>query len=155
MKNLLIILLTLAPAFFVSAASSKADARAHEGVWKPVAAVLGGAPLPQPVLAAITLKIMGTNYEVTVQGERPDQGTCTLDKSTSPKRMTITSTNGANMGKTFLAIYEMKDDQSLRICYDLSGAAFPKDFDSPKGTKHYLADYRRQKPEAPAAPAQK
>ena len=35
--------------------------------------------------------------------------------------MTITGTEGPNRGKTFPAIYELKDD-TLRICDDLSGA---------------------------------
>ena len=123
-----------------------ADAKAHEGVWKPIAAVLGGAKLPPPALQAITLKITGTSYEVTIEGEKaPDQGTCALDTNASPKRMTILSTNGPNRGKTFLAIYEMKNDRSLRVCYDLSGTEFPKEFKAPKGTTLYLVGYRRQK----------
>src|SRR5687767_13619791 len=73
----------------------------HEGVWKPIAAVLGGARLPDEAVKAITLKISGANYEVTDEGEsHSDKGTCTLDLTTTPKRMTIKSTEGANKGKT-------------------------------------------------------
>src|SRR5687768_9141824 len=81
--------------------STKSKTRAHEGVWKPIAAVLGGMKLPEPALKAITLKITGENYEVTVEGEGPDKGTCTLDTSTTPHRMTIKGTDGPNKGKTF------------------------------------------------------
>jgi uncharacterized protein (TIGR03067 family) len=134
----------------LAASGAKSDAITQEGVWKPKAAVLGGAFLPEPALKAITLKITGGNYEVTVEGEKePDKGTCTLDTSTSPKRMTIKSTEGPNKGKTFLAIYEMKDASSMRVCYDLCGADFPKEFKAPKGTQLYLVGYRRQK-EQPA-----
>ena len=59
--------------------------------------------------------------------------------------MTIKSTGGPNKGKTLLAIYEMKDADSLQICYDLSGRNFPKEFKAPKGTQLHLVDYRRQK----------
>jgi uncharacterized protein (TIGR03067 family) len=119
-------------------------ATAHEGVWKPIAAVLGGVLMPPPALKAITLKITGANYEVTVDGEKEsDRGTCILDTSTTPHRMTIKSTAGPNSGKTFLAIYEMKDAGKLRVCYDLSGAEFPKEFKAPKGTQLYLVGYRR------------
>jgi uncharacterized protein (TIGR03067 family) len=59
--------------------------------------------------------------------------------------MTIKSTEGPNRGKTFLAIYEMKDAGSMRVCYDMSGTEFPKEFKAPKGTQLYLAGYRRQK----------
>ena len=127
-------------------AEAKPDTTAQEGVWKPIAAVLGGVKLPKPALDAITLKITGGNYEVTVAGEEgPDKGTCTLDTTTTPKRMTIKGTDGPNKGKTFLAIYEMKDAGSLRVCYDLSGKEFPKEFKAPKGTQLYLVGYRRPK----------
>jgi uncharacterized protein (TIGR03067 family) len=128
------------------AEAPKGDAPTHEGVWKPIAGILDGARLPEPALKAITLKIAGLNYEVTVEGEnQTDKGTCTLDTTTNPKRMTIKSTEGPNRGKTFLAIYEMKDSVSMRVCYDLSGMDFPKEFKAPKGTHHYLVGYRRQK----------
>ena len=92
------------------------------------------------------MKITGGNYEVTVAGEKePDKGTCTLNTNTSPKRMTITSTNGPNCGKTFLAIYEMKDAVSMRVGHDLPGTDFPKDFKAPRGTRLYLVGYRRQR----------
>jgi uncharacterized protein (TIGR03067 family) len=134
------------PADAKSGKAAPAHAKAPEGVWKPIAAVLGGARVPPAEIKAITLKITGGNYEVTVEGEKDsDKGTCTLDTSTSPKRMTIKSTDGPNRGKTFLAIYEMKDAGSLRVCYDLSGTEFPKEFKAPKGTQLYLVGYRRQK----------
>ena len=59
-------------------------------------------------------------------------------------RMTIKSEEGPNKGKTFLAIYEMKDEVSMRVCYDLSGKEFPTEFKATPGTKLYLAGYRRQ-----------
>ena len=160
MKHLLIIILVVSHALFPCGADKdtqvKAVSRSPEGVWKPIAAVLGGARLPQPALDAITLKITGTNYVVTVEGEKePDKGTSTLDESTSPKRMTITSTNGPTRGKTFLAIYEMKNDQSLRVCYDLSGTEFPKEFKATKGTHAYLVGYRRQIDRTAGDPAKK
>jgi uncharacterized protein (TIGR03067 family) len=155
----LILILTVWQALHVNAADQPMTAAAKplnpDGVWKPIAGVLGGAPLPDAALKAITLKITGTNYNVTVTGEGADRGTCTLHPSKSPKRMTITGTSGPNRGKTFLAIYEMKDEGSLRVCYDLSGTDFPKEFQSPKGTKHYLADYRRQKEQATGVPERK
>ncbi|MDQ3625495.1 MAG: TIGR03067 domain-containing protein [Verrucomicrobiota bacterium] len=151
MKHILILVLASVLSLTMRAADKQlagdvtASAITQEGVWKPIAAVLGGARLPEPALKAITLKITGGNYEVTVEGENePDKGTCTLDTSTSPKRMTIKSTDGPNRGKTFLAIYEMKDAVSMRVCYDLSGTDFPKEFKAPKGTQLYLVGYRRQ-----------
>lgn len=123
----------------------------HQGVWKPIAAVLGGVRLPESACQAITLTLDGDQYEVTVEGEaEPDRGTFTLDPAATPKRMTITSKEGPNKGKTFLAIYEMKDDVSMRVCYDLSGTEFPREFKAPPKSSLYLVGYRRQKPAAKA-----
>jgi len=98
--------------------------------------------------------LLFANYEVSVVGEKqPDRGTHALDESTTPRRITITSTNGPNKGKTFLGIYEVKDANSLRVCYDLSGTAFPAKFESTTETGHYLVEYRRSDDKAPPRPA--
>ncbi len=121
----------------------------YDGIWKPKGAMLGGVLLPPPALKAITLRIDKDKYEVTVDGEdHSDMGTFTLDETTTPKRMTIKSTAGPNKGKTFLAIYEIKNADAMRVCYDLSGKAFPKEFKAPKDSELYLVGYRRQVPDA-------
>jgi uncharacterized protein (TIGR03067 family) len=119
------------------------DAKAMQGVWKPVTAVLGGKPMPPPVVTAITLMLTNGMYNVTVEGERSDKGTVKLDTAATPRQMSITGTNGPNLGKTFPAIYELKGD-TLRICYDLSGDKFPTEYKSVAGTKLYLVTYKRQ-----------
>lgn len=116
------------------------------GTWKPIAAVMGGVRLPKEAVDAITLRVDGDKYEVTVAGEpEPDKGTCVVDTSKRPWRMTITGKEGPNKGKTILAIFEMKDEVSMRVCYDLSGKEFPTEFKAKKGTQLYLSGYRRQK----------
>ena len=40
--------------------------------------------------------------------------------------MAITSTEGAHKGRTFLALYELEGNDTLRICDDRSGTDFPK-----------------------------
>jgi uncharacterized protein (TIGR03067 family) len=154
MKHVIITILTAALAPLVDAADEKTVANSNadpqDGIWKPAAAVMAGAKLPRPALDAITLKVSGANYEVAVRGEKvPDRGTRTLDESTNPKRITITSTDGPNRGKTFLGIYEMIDADSMRVCYDLSGTAFPAKFESTAETGHYLVEYRRMAAKAP------
>jgi len=149
MKTILILTLSTLVALNLNAADNTAstDAKSQDGIWKPIAAVMGGVPMGDADLKAITLKIADGKYEVTIEGEKGgiDKGTCTLDTTTTPKRMTIKGTEGPNNGKTILAIYEMKDAVSLRICYDLSGTDFPKEFKATKGTKYYLVGYRRKK----------
>ena len=122
------------------------------GVWKPVKAELGGADLPDAVVQAMTLTLTADTYATTIDGgQGSDSGTYKSDEQTNPKRLAITSTNGANKGKTLLAIYEITDDGVLRICYDMAGKDFPEEFKTGQGTQQFLAEYRRQK--VPAAKA--
>lgn len=124
-----------------------------DGVWKPKGAMLSGVLLPPPALNAIKLEIDKNTYEVAIEGEeQSDKGTFTLDESMTPKRMTIKSSSGPNQGKTILAIYEIKAANAMRVCYDLSGTAFPQEFKAPKGSVLYLVGYRRQPP-LPASPS--
>jgi uncharacterized protein (TIGR03067 family) len=123
------------------------DGKSVEGVWKPVRAELAGKPMSPALLDGITLEIRGDRYKVIVKAEggpSVDEGTCRLDATSKPKRLTITGTDGPNKGKTFAGIYEMRG-KALRICYDLSGAATPRDFKTVKGTRLFLATYQRQK----------
>lgn len=119
------------------------DAKAVQGNWKPARAELAGQPMSDAILKIISLKLDDGKYEVFV-GEEPDRGTYTLDSSTKPRSMTITGTDGPNVAKTFPAIYELNGD-TLRICYDLSGAKYPAEFKSVAGTKLYLVTYNRKK----------
>ena len=116
-----------------------------DGTWHPVTAVLGGQELPKTVLDSIVLKLTGEQYAVTVNGT-PDKGTCVVDRSATPHRMTITGKAGPNQGKTLLAIFELTDNAILRVCYDLDGKEFPKEFKAPNGTTHYLVEYRKELP---------
>jgi uncharacterized protein (TIGR03067 family) len=112
------------------------------GTWIPTQAELGGIALPDEDLARIKLLIGEDRYKVIVDG-RIDQGTLKVDKSRIPKTMEIVGTKGPNEGKTILAIYEVVGD-NLTICYDLSGQAFPEDFESKPGTQLYLVNYQRE-----------
>ena len=125
------------------AVSPDDDAKALQGNWKPAKAELAGQSMPEAVVSSISLKLDNGKYEVFV-GTKPDRGTYTLDSVAKPKRMTITGTAGPNNGKTFPAIYELKND-TLRVCYDLSGAEHPAEFKSTAGTQLYLVTYNRKK----------
>ena len=148
MKHMLLALVILSQVVLVSAAD-KAGSRSSDqmqGRWKPIAAVLGGVKLEKPDLDAITVTIKEDAYEVFVAVEnRTDKGTFTIDETTTPKRITIKGVSGPNKGKTIYGIFEIKDANAMRVCYDMSGKDFPKEFRAPKGTQNYLAGYRQQK----------
>jgi len=143
MKRISFITLVFAVSLAAFAAEPTNDATAVQGKWRPTKAVLGGQPIPDAVVKSISLKLDNGKYEVFV-GDSPDRGTYTLDSASEPKGMSITGTEGPNRGKTFPAIYEL-DGDTLRICYDLSGAKRPAEFKSVAGTKLYLVTYGRKK----------
>lgn len=142
MKHVFCIGLTLAVSM-TALVAAEPDAKAIQGNWKPVTAELAGQPMAQAVLQTISMKLEQGKYEVIADGH-PDRGTYTLEASTKPKGMTVTGAEGPNQGKVFPCIYELKGD-TLRICYDLSGAKRPTEFKSVAGTKLYLVTYQRKK----------
>ncbi len=143
MKHIFCIGLAVAASLSAFAADPPDDAKAVQGSWTPARAELAGQPVADDVLKSISLKLEHGKYEVFV-GDKPDRGTYTIDSTTKPKSITITGTEGPNNGRTYPAIYELKGD-TLRICYDLSGAKRPTEFKSSAGTKLYLVTYNRKK----------
>lgn len=126
------------------APSATEDGKKMQGSWKPVAAELGGKPFPDEVLKTMKLVLTDGKYTVTV-GEQTDEGTVKLDPAKAPRAMDVVGTRGPNRGKTILAIYELTDT-TLRVCYDLSGKARPKEFKTQADTPLFLVEYKRQKP---------
>lgn len=143
MNRLFCVCLAVGAALVGRAAGSRGDAADVQGKWVPVRAELAGQPLPDAVLKIISLKLEDGRYEAFV-GAEPDRGTYTLDAATQPKSMTVTGMAGPNLGRTFPAIYEL-DGDTLRICYDLSGAQRPGEFKTIANTKLYLVTYNRRK----------
>jgi uncharacterized protein (TIGR03067 family) len=136
--------LALSLPFLSRGDDAKDDAKSIDGTWLPSVAELGGEKFPDEVRKTMKLVMDDGKYTVTV-GKNPDKGTVKLDPSKKPKEMDIVGTEGPNKGKTFLAIYEKTDD-TLRICYDLSGKARPTEFKTAKGTQQFLVTYNREKP---------
>jgi uncharacterized protein (TIGR03067 family) len=145
MKGPIVPLLTVfAVSSFAWAALGQDDAKLIQGTWVPISAELGGKEFPEEVRKSIKLVLKDDTYLVTVGKEGSDEGKCKLDPAKTPKTLDITGTKGPNMGKTFLAIYELTGDK-LRVCYDLSGKDRPKEFKTTDGSLLYLVTYERQK----------
>jgi uncharacterized protein (TIGR03067 family) len=115
-----------------------------QGTWLPTVAELGGAAFDDATLKTIKLVLEGDKYTVTV-GKAVDKGTTKIDPTAKPRALDILGTEGPNKGKTILAIYELKDD-TLRVCYDLTGKVRPTEFKTKKGELLFLATYKRSKP---------
>jgi uncharacterized protein (TIGR03067 family) len=121
----------------------QAPPKALNGRWAPETAVMAGKAFPDEVRKSIHLTLLNGKYTVK-DGDQVDQGTYTVDESKTPKTITIVGTKGANQGKTILAIYE-QDKTTLKVCYDMSGKAFPTKFESTEGSQLFLASYHREK----------
>ncbi|MFT3880498.1 MAG: TIGR03067 domain-containing protein [Gemmatales bacterium] len=106
-------------------------------------AEMAGKPFPEQLVKTMSLTMKDGHYTVMV-GQGKDEGTVKLDSSKTPKTMDITGTDGPNKGKTMLAIYKL-DGDSLSICYDLSGKAYPTEFKTKPDTKLFLVEYKRDK----------
>lgn len=118
-------------------------ANSTHGLWKMKSGRINGTGFPPSLANTTTLKLDGENYDVQ-SGGNPDKGTCVQDLTTTPFRMTILSVEGTNAGKTILAIFEMPNAMTLKVCYDLTGANFPTDFESTSENGYFSAVYSRQ-----------
>jgi uncharacterized protein (TIGR03067 family) len=143
MKPIPLICLAIAASLAGCVTGSRDDAAALQGTWKPVTGEMAGQPMSDSLLKVISLKLDNGKY-VAFVGDEPDKGTYTVDSTTTPKSMVVTGTEGPNKGLVFPAIYEL-DGDTLRICYDLSGAKRPAEFKSAEGTKLFLVTYSRQR----------
>lgn len=113
------------------------------GMWQLKAAKINGTNFPATLINTTTLQLDGEAYEV-MSGGNSDKGTCVLDTTSTPYKMTISGTEGANEGKTLLAIVEMPNESTLHICYDLAGEAFPENYDSTTDNAYFSAWYVRK-----------
>ncbi|HQR07602.1 MAG TPA: TIGR03067 domain-containing protein [Gemmatales bacterium] len=135
--------LTLVLATAIQARDDKSESQALQGNWSLASAELAGKPFPEQLVKTMSLTMKDGRYTVMV-GQGKDEGTAKIDSSKTPKTMEITGTDGPNKGKTFLAIYKL-DGDSLSICYDLSGKAYPTEFKTKPDTKLFLVEYKRDK----------
>jgi uncharacterized protein (TIGR03067 family) len=143
MKTLLLTFLVAASSIISTFANDAADTRALQGTWLLVKGEVAAKPLPDVVVKGIVMKLNGNNYTVTANGQ-PDVGTWSIDASTTPKSMNVKGVQGPNAGRTFPCIYDVEGD-TLRICYNLSGAKRPTEFETVAGSQLFLATYQRKK----------
>jgi uncharacterized protein (TIGR03067 family) len=122
---------------------AKQDLELMQGDWVIATAELSGKPMPEDVTKTIKLTIEGDKYIVSTPSGA-DKGVCALNSEVSPKTLEITGVEGPNKGKKIPAIYEIKEGE-LKVCYDLSGKEFPKEFKSTDGTLLFLVTYTKVK----------
>lgn len=123
-------------------ADDKEEVKKLNGEWTVASMEMMGKAMPEAAIK--NTRLINKDGEYLVKAESDDQGTVTVDASKTPKQMTIKGTDGPNKGKTLLAIYELNGDE-LKVCYDLSGKEFPKEFKSEPGKLLMYAVYKKAK----------
>ncbi len=112
------------------------------GEWAVVSMEVAGRKMPDAITKMI--KLINKDGDYTVTAESDDKGTFTVDVAKKPHTMTIKGVEGPNKGKTFFCIYEQSGDD-MKICYDLTGKEFPKEFKSEAGKLVMFAIYKKVK----------
>jgi uncharacterized protein (TIGR03067 family) len=136
-----LIILAFAPTGWC--ADPKPAKDALNGDWALATGLKSGEKMSVEVRKSSYLLLKNGKYTAKV-GDQLDEGTYTVDESKTPATLTLVGTSGPNKGKTMLAIFEL-DKKKLKVCYDMTGKAFPSDFESNPDTHLFLAIYEREK----------
>lgn len=105
------VILTLGPPDGVAPVK---DVGPLEGTWRLVSVEYNGQSLPMENLLAARLTVQGERYTFTL-GKTTLAFTHRVDLTKGPATLDLTATAGAEKGKTFRAICELKGD-TLKIC---------------------------------------
>lgn len=120
----------------LAACANGSDTPTIEGKWMIASATVGGKEMPVTGLQGGALMLNAGSYIFL-----NDTGQYTLTPG-SPATLQVTGERGPNAGRVIPAIVKVEND-TLVICYDLSGKTPPKDFISQEGTQEFLARFTR------------
>lgn len=109
--------------------------------WQVSSLIASGAPMPDAVTSTMSTTLTETTYNAVVAGQS-DKGTIRVDASTTPPRIDIVGTEGPNAGSLIKSIYKL-DGDTLIISYDVTGEAYPTDFESKPGRTDMVVTYER------------
>ncbi len=137
MRSLLAISLLVLSLGCNSAKKMQTSSGELNGTWLPVREEIGGKPLPSAAYAQQRLTLTDGKY--TLVAESVDKGDVTI----SGNKIDIYGKEGVNAGKHFTAIYKYEKDQ-LTICYNLSGDAYPKTFETAGKPMYFLSVFKRE-----------
>ena len=114
-------------ALALDTAANDQDSKRIQGKWSISSAELAGDPLPAELFKKMTLILEKDKY--TLKSASPDDiGTTSIDDSKQPRQLDIKGIEGPN-----------------KVCYDLEGKSRPMEFKTEKGSKQFLAVYKRVK----------
>ena len=132
----LISLLTLSLSC-MSTKNAAAQSDKLNGTWLPVQQEMNGTVLPEAGFENQKLIISDSTY--IVSAESIDKGIVKYRDG----KMDISSTDGVNTGKHFMAIYKYENEQ-LTICYNLLGDGYPVAFETKGKRLQFLSVFKKK-----------
>jgi uncharacterized protein (TIGR03067 family) len=116
-----------------------------QGTWKLDRATFNG----QAITKDIRWVFDGDHMTIMSNGKETLRSEFQLGTGQSPNTIRIKYLNNGleNLGVTggsYTGIYNLSGDK-LRVCYDLTGLQYPRDFDAPKGANRISEEFTREK----------
>ena len=129
--------------------STSSIAKDHDrlqGTWKMDRAILNG----QVMISEVRWVFDGDHVMVVLGGNTSGmQSEFQLGTGDSPNTILLKLFNNplasqGFAGGSFTGIYKLSGDK-LRVCYDMTGLQYPKNFDAGKGTRRISYEFTREK----------
>jgi len=120
--------------------SSADDMKALQGTWTLIVATEDGAPQT----GDMQWLVEGDAYRVRYN-QKLDTTPVKITLDAARKRIDAVhhDTPPGTYGGKLKGIYELNGN-SLRVCYDLTGANYPSSFDAGRGSRRVIYEFRRQ-----------
>ena len=131
--------------FGVSAADEpkQGGAKDLKGRWTAVLMIFRGQPVEQDAVRNFEATFDERTYTNIVGGKLVEEGTYTVDDSSSPKTIDFHITTGPDQGKQQLAIYKLEGERLTMVFSEPGSSERPKSFDP--GTSKAKAVFKRAK----------
>ena len=140
LRWLLILMCLLAGCHGGADADSVDDVKKWQGTWKMVSCTYDG----EPQTADLEWIVDGDHYTIRLDGQsHQDPYTFTLDASRKQIDVFHHETPAGTYGGKLKGIYAVSSD-SLTVCYDLMGQAYPQSFDANRGSRQVLYTFQRE-----------
>ncbi len=125
--------------------ANQKDIQKWQGSWQATSMITDGKPMPAESAKKMHLTVSGTNYHFQ-NGSFNEHGSYRFNAAKSPAELDIVVGDGADKGKVYQVIYEVRGDR-LTICLEKANKNRPKSFDAKAGTGNVLEVWERVKPE--------
>jgi uncharacterized protein (TIGR03067 family) len=100
----------------------------------------GGQEMPAGGLKWV---IYDDRYQVWIGKQNLETNRFTLDPTRRPRTIHMRHALAGSVGRGITGIYDLQDD-TLKVCYDLTGREYPKEFSAPKAARRIVYVFRRQ-----------